>query len=153
MTINTKIFIAVCLLISSMHQISAQKVSMRSGFAKSNFYLGEESITKVDMTNLMKKDGTSWKHWKRSNTFNTLSWVALITEAGFATWNIIDKNPENERAANIGVYTSLAGVIVFSLLSHGQRKKAISSYNSKFDQFNVFTIKPSKKGLGIVVQF
>lgn len=137
-----------------MHlEAASQELRIRNGLLKYRYYLNDESIDRTDFTNFLKQDETSWKHWERSKTYNTLSLIALTSEIGFALWGIIDKNPKNDKAADIGVYGSFAAVIAFSIISHVQKKKAVRSFNQRKNKTTAFTIRPSNSGFGLVVQF
>lgn len=148
-----KLFILCVLLGFSQLKMEAQEIKTRNGFLKYHFYQNDKKISKNNLTDLLKKDMVAFNHWERANTFHTLSWIALASEIGFATWGIIDKNPKNDTTANIGVYGSFAAVLVFSIVSNAQRKKAIKAYNRGLKKSSVFTIKPSKTGFGLVMQF
>ncbi len=148
-----KLLVLIVLLSLSQRNMEAQEVRLRTGIFKTHYFQDDEKISKNDFTNLLRRDIVAFKYWKQATTFNTLSWIALASEVGFATWGIIDKNPKNDTAANIGVYGSFAAVLVFSIISNSKKKKAIRTYNQGIKKSSTFMIEPSKTGFGIVMQF
>src|SRR5690554_3102022 len=145
----------LCLIFCLSHlDIKAQEITMFTGFFDNQYYQDDKKINKKELTALLEKDVVAFNHWEKAKTFNTLAQIALATEIGFFVWEIADtNNTKNDTAIKIGVSGSLAAVIVFSILSHSQKKNAILKYNQGLDNSNAFSIKPSKNGLGVVMQF
>ena len=145
-----KKLLLLCLIFGlSQVEIKAQELTMFSGFLNYQYYQDDKKISRKKFVSLLEKDIVAFDHWKKSKTFNTLSLVALASEAGFAAWEITDNNdPSNDTVTKIGVYGSFAAVIAFGILSHSQKKKATLKYNQGLDNSNAFSIKPSKMGWG-----
>ena len=137
----------------SQTEVRAQEITRTSGFFKNKYHQKGKEINKKELTAILEQGITAFNHLKKSKTFNRLSFIALTTEAGFAIWGIAGNNPKNDNVADIGVYSSLAAVIAFSILSNSQNKKAISKYNQSLDNACAFSIKPSKNGFGVILQF
>lgn len=75
----------LCLIFClSRFEIKAQEITMFSGFLKDQYYQDDKKINKKELTALLEKDIIAFNHWKKSKTFNTLSLIALASEAGFA---------------------------------------------------------------------
>lgn len=134
--------------------IKAQEITMFAGIFDDKYYQDDKRIKKKELTALLEKDIVAFDHWEKAKTFNALAQIALASEIGFFIWEMADtNNQKNDTATVIGVSGSLAAVIVFSILSHSQKKNAILKYNQGLDNSNAFSIKPSKNGLGVVMQF
>ena len=141
------------LSLASRYQ-SIQEITMFTGFFDNQYYQDDKKIKKKELTALLEKDIVALNHWEKAKTFNTLAQIALASEIGFFVWEIVDtNNTKNDTATKIGISGSFAAVIVFSILSHSQKKNAILKYNQGLDNSNAFSIKPSKNGLGVVMQF
>lgn len=149
---NKLLFLCLIFCLSQI-QIKAQEITMFSGFLKDQYYQDDKKISRKELGVLLEKDIVAFNHWKKSRTFNTLSLIALTSEVGFVAWEIADNNPKNNTTTQIGAYGSFAAVITFAILSHSQKKKAILKYNEGLDDSNALSIKPSKNGLGIAMQF
>lgn len=134
--------------------VQAQELTMFSGFLDYQYYQDDQRIKKAELVSLMETNTEAFSHWKKSRTFETLSWVALASEVGFFVWEVTDNDdPSNDTATKIGVFGSLAAVITFSVIAHHQKKNAILKYNKSLEKQTAFKIVPSKKGLGIALQF
>jgi len=138
----------------SLSNLEAQEITMFAGFWGPKYYQDAKQINKKQLENLLEKDAAIYKHWQRSKNYETLAWVAIGVEAGFAAWEISDpNNRKNNTATAIGVFGSLITGTVFVFLSNGEKKKSILKHNKSIQKSTSFTIKPSGNGLSLVLQF
>ncbi|WP_299430403.1 hypothetical protein [uncultured Maribacter sp.] len=148
-----KKFVALCIIIClSQMGINAQEITMVPKLLKTEYYEGDKEISNKELKAILEKDVKAFGNLKKSETFSVLSWVALASEIGFVTYGIANKDVNNP-TINTGAYTSFGGVLVFSALAYIQKNKAIKKYNQGLSKPTVFSIMPSKTGLGIVMQF
>lgn len=142
----------------SFFTISAQELSMFSGFFDYQYYQDDKRIAKKEVVQLLETNQDARAHWKKSKTLSTLSYVALASEIGFFLNEVLDNKPyentKNNTINDIGVYGSFAAALTLSIVSRAQKKKAILKYNQGLDKKKTtFQIKPAKKGVGIAVVF
>lgn len=137
--------------------MKGQEITMFMGFFDYQFYQDNERISKKEVSKLFATHPKSKSHWERSKTFNTLSWVAVASEIGFAVGMLNETTPHNKvpnsAITQIGFYGSIAAALTFNILEHAQKKKAILSYNQGLEKKTTFKIQPSKKGIGIAIVF
>lgn len=146
--------ILACILLFFISKMQAQEITIFPGFWAPKYYQDNNEISKKDVISLIKTDQEAYSYWKKSNTYNTLSWISLAVEAGFSAWTV-------ERAVNDGstlgpllaTTGSFVGVIVFGIISGKKKKQAILKYNTNFDSKTTFKVEPSKTGFGIALNF
>ena len=145
-----KLFSVSILVILLFHSLTsqAQELKRLEKFFKTEYYKGDEHITKDAFVSQLETNEKAFKHWKKARTYNTLSGVALGAELGFAIWRFSDLESSTARA---GVFGSFGAVVLFSVVGMIHDKKAVKEYNSALNKKVSFS--PSKKGFGIVMQF
>lgn len=141
--------------------LSAQEITMFSGFWKAEYYEDDNQISKKQLEDKFQKYDEIYNHWKKGKTFSTLSWASLGVSYGFLIWelaefgntrDIDDYKPSIGRT--IGFFGSAAVSGVFMYLSLKFKKKAILDYNKTFDgNSSSLIIRPSDRGIGLMVEF
>ncbi|NAS13553.1 hypothetical protein [Poritiphilus flavus] len=132
----------------------SQEVTMFPGFWDYKYYQDDERITKKELVSLLETNDEALKHWKRSRTFSQLSYVLLAAEVGFLVWQIDRaRNDLSTTGPFIGVMASFGVGLTFAILNGSQKRKAVLKYNQGLEKPTAFKILPSKRGLGIVLQF
>ncbi len=151
---NSKLIITVIITCISIVGLSAQKITKESGFWKNKYYQDNKLIERKEVGTLFKNNEEAQNLWKKSNFNHSMEVIFFGAELGFLTWEIVNlANHKNANTQLIGGLSSFVGVLVFHYLSNHQEKKAILKYNEVLDKKTAFTIEPSKKGLGLVLQF
>ena len=133
---------------------SAQEITLFPGFWSYQYYQDDKRIPRKDVVMLLEKDTVAFEHWKKSNTYSTLSYTAFTAELGFFAWQLSNISKDKESTPQlVGVLGSFAVGLTFALISNSQRKKAILNYNEGLNQKTTFRITPSKNGFGIALNF
>lgn len=140
------------LSITSLGSLQSQELKRVDKFFKTEYYKGDNLISKKDVAINLQNNEEAYKHWKKSITFNTIAWSSIGVEYGFLFWAIFDGKKENN-IAKTGVYSFGAIALIAILISQKQSDKAIEKYNNGIKEEKKVTFKPSKKGFGIVMQF
>jgi len=149
-----KLIITVIITYISIVGLSAQKIARESGFWKNKYYQDNQLIERKEVVTLFKNNKEAQKLWKKSNFNHSMEFVFLGGELGFLTWEIVNlANHKNANTQVIGGLSSFVGLLVFHYLAKHQEKKAILKFNEDMDKKTTFTIEPSIKGLGLVLQF
>mgnify|MGYP000356745316 CR=1 FL=1 len=146
------LYVFLVMVVTSSLSVQSQELKKVDKFFKTEYYKDEEHISKKDFINNLQTNQESYNHWKKSRTYNTLAWISIASEWGFATWILTDGKRKNS-TANTGLYSSLALGLLFNFISERQTEKSIEKYNKGVKNDKKITFKPSQKGLGIVMTF
>lgn len=138
----------------SSFSVKAQEVTMFPGFWGYKYYQDDEQINKKQLESLLIKNDDIYLSWKKSKQFETLAIVAIGAETGFLVWELNNiSNNKSPTGPLIGVLASGVVGIIFIYKSINLKKKAILKYNKNLEKATTFKIRPSNKGIGIVLQF
>lgn len=150
--LSTVIITAITLFNSS--KINAQEITIFPGFWGYEYYQDDERIDRKQLISLLETNQESYDAWKESNNLRALAWVSLAAETGLGIWTLQKlQNDEKSLGPAFGTLVSAAAALVFISNSNKKKREAILKYNENLESKSVFTIDPSKKGLGIVISF
>lgn len=153
-----KVSLGIIVLVLFYHTISyTQEITMFPGFWSPKYYQNSDQITSKEVGLLMQEVDFAHQLWRKSNTQNTVAWVALGAQLGFSVYTL--SHLDSRRKSLNGLVGSLvcsAISIGYSFASQNTKRKAILSYNKfikeKHSQ-SLYQITPSKEGLGIALHF
>lgn len=140
------------LMLCSTTMIIGQKLEAKSGFWRLSYYQNNEQLEKERFLELLKTDSEAYSFWETSKTYETLTYPAAVLTIGFTAWHI--KNESNDEFNALpavgGIISAIAGYIFIDKITKN-KSKAIQTYNQNLKSKTAFTIKPSPKGIGIVL--
>lgn len=149
------LFLGITLFFIS--NVSAQEISIFSGFFGNTYYQDDKKITKSDLISFIEKDEKAYSSWKKSRTQQTIAYTMLATEVGFGIWGISEarRTGEVSTVATIGVLGSATLGIIFALRANNSRKKSVLTYNKGIDKKTTYRLVPtsSQHGIGLALKF
>jgi len=134
--------------------LNTQEITMFSSFTGYKYYQDDKEITKDDLKTLLYKNEELKKYWKRSDTQEAISIIALAAEFGFGIWmsaEILNDDPfltnrdKAKKSLGPALGTIGTGILagVFMYASNNSKKKAILQYNKQFDKKATFRLIPT----------
>jgi len=139
--------------------LSAQELSVFSGFWAPEYYQDDVRITKEEAKSRLLQYAGSEAFWKKKITNETLFYVSTIAQIGFTFWTLdelVNKETDRNVAAPAGLLVSLVMSAIFLNNTGKNAKKAILAFNKQFDgTTTTFRLEPigNSNGLGLALKF
>ena len=142
----------ILLLLCSSTIAFGQKLEAKSGLWRLSYYQNNEQIQKSRFLEILKTDSEAYSYWKKSKTFETLTYPTALLAIGFTAWHISNESNDEFNAVPAigGIVSGIAGFIFIDKISKN-KSKTIQTYNDNVNNKTAFTVKPSSKGIGIVI--
>ena len=143
------LFLFFCICIYS--PLHAQELSFDK---KNNFTLNGNIIQNKQIKQVLKANPIALKKYKKGHFQYLVSGILLLSGGAFLGYEIgIITGGNSPNIAKIGISSGIVG-LAFLAIRGSKRKysKAVVLYNTSKNEKKV-TIQPSKKGVGMVIQF
>lgn len=153
--------LCILLFTSFFGMLSAQELTMFSGFFDFQYYQDEMRIEKKEVHFLIQQNEEANFYWKKSKVFSAIAYssigisiVSIITVSN----NEYDDEKQIHPLSLAGYFFGLTSSVLFSFKEYNYKKKAILKYNSSFDApkqtYNSYKIKGvfDNKGVGLRLQ-
>ena len=136
---------------------NAQEITSFSNFFGTKYYQDKTKLKYKEVDELLKSEPKAALHWKKSQNYLIAAGITSLANITFFVIEVSDNRPVENTSNNvvngIGYFGSLAGIIIFDLLRKSQEKKAILEYNESLSKKTAFKLRPSNKGIGVVLTF
>ncbi len=135
-----------------MHaSLYAQELSVDK---KNNFTLDSIVIKNKQIKQVLKTNPIALKTYKKGHFQYLVSGVLMLSGGGFLGYEIGTITGGNSpNIAKIGISSGVVGLAFLAIRSSKKKySKAVALYNASKNEKKV-TIQPSKKGVGMVIQF
>lgn len=151
-----KVMFFVLFFVFLFSNIQGQELKVKPGFWSPRYFQDDNQLTKKEFENVLEKNNTALELWTKSKRQVNLWWTFAGVEGGFAVWFLsVNGNADKMLAPAIGMVSSFAIGSVFFFKSINSGKKAIRTYNERFDSRTAFKLVPTsnQNGLGLALKF
>ena len=141
----------LCIASAIVTDIQAQEITEFVGPWNKQYFQDDTPITLRDAKSLILHHEPSaelWKKWQKKSVVTT---IAAVGTLGFAIW--ANANDNSDRSTTVPIIASIAsfGVAIgYGTSAFNDRKNAILTYNSQFDDRSAY-LGPSNNGFGLTI--
>ena len=152
-------FFAVLFLCTNVQAQELTMFTKTGGFGGYEYYQDDKLIDKSTVKSLMLENSETAEYWKVADNATTGAIVFGVANLGTFVWFIseLDEIEEDGDVLKSASFWSVVGTGIvsgiFTSRAIKHRKKAILKYNSLLDGDTGYYFTPSKKGLGIAMNF
>ena len=148
-----KYTLLLSILCLSFASLSAQEITEFQGPWSLQYFEDDQQITRQEAKDLIMSDDKAAVYWKKWQKQSAVGIVSFLGATGFAIWgNARSNNDESVTVPVIGAIAGLGVGLGFATAGFHNRKKAILTYNKKFDIASIH-LGQTANGLGLVMQF
>ncbi len=152
--------IVLLLLFCCLSQLSAQELSVFSGFWADEYFQDDVQITRQEAKSLLLEYEGSSVYWKKKAANETLYYLSLVAQLGATFW-AVDQISKEEGDRDIAAPLTLLGTVVLNAIfltgTAKNKKKAVLAYNKQFDSQKTtsYRLVPigNSNGIGLALQF
>ena len=143
--------ILMCFILSQSY---GQELTIYRGILSDKYYQGKNEISKAEFKSIIKSDQGSLNAWQKSNTYNTIAWLAFGSSVGFSLWHRVDRiKDQSQTLPLVGMIGSFAVAVTFGYSARSLKSKAIIRYNRSIEDSGTLYFGPAPNGVGMVYRF
>ena len=140
-------------LLLSSSTLLGQEITEFQGPWSLQYFEDDRQITRQEAKALILSEPDAAVYWKKWQKQSAVGLVSFLGATGFAIWaNARSNNDKSTTVPVVGAVVGLGVGLGYATAGFNNRKKAILTYNKKFDVASMH-IGQTANGLGIVMSF